>query len=355
MELLVTYILIALVISFLCSIAESVLLSITMSFVETEKKKGRRSGVVLSDLKSNIERPLTAILTLNTIAHTMGATGAGAQYKALYGGTGEAIFAAGLTLAILIGSELIPKSLGARYWRVLAIPVAYCLLPADRLLRPFIRRKHQIVRVSREELEAMAMMGRESGDLGVQELHILRNLLRFRSSKVRDIMTPRTVVYALPETLTVDEFVDQAVTKPFSRIPVYRKNSDDITGFVLKGDVLQSRILQPEMQDLKRFKRPIRAVPSSASIAILFAALIEEKQHLMLVVDEFGGVEGVVTLEDVVETLLGLEIVDEADREVDMQKVARRLWQKRARAMGLEVGDGESTDTKPPGNREKGK
>lgn len=358
MELLIFYVLLALGVSFLCSVLEAVLLSVTPGFVEHEVSQGKSYAKKLAVMKSDVDKPLSAILTYNTIAHTMGAAGAGAQWKSLYGDTGEAIFAGVLTLLILVASEIIPKTLGARFWRTLAKPSTWLLqvmefsltmigvIPALRGITRLLGGHAVHAGVSRAELAAMADLSSRSGHLEDQESIILRNLFRFRESKVRDIMTPRTVVYALPEAMEVQQFLDEAVRTPFSRIPVFEKNSDDITGFVLKSDVMAARVLgEDEGKSLVDFRRPVAVVPSSASINRVFEAMMQNKAHFMLVVDEFGGLEGVVTMEDVVETLLGLEIVDEADASEDMQILARKLWSQRAKAMGLKIeveGDGEN-------------
>lgn len=357
MGLLLFYILLALVVSFICSVLEAIILSVTPGFIQTEVAKDKAYAKHLAKMKSNLDPPISAILTLNTIAHTMGAAGAGAQWKVLYHDTGEAVFAGALTFLVLVFSEIIPKTIGAKFWRALARPATAILrgmiwaltylppwpLPALSLITRLVGGEPESHGVSRAELAAMAELSLQSGHLEGEESEILRNLFMFRSSKVRDIMTPRTVVYAQPEETPVDQFLDEAMRTPFSRIPVFKKNRDDITGFVLKSDVMSARVRGDDVgKALTEFKRPITVVPSSASIYRVFQMMSKNKSHLMLVVDEFGGMEGVVTMEDVVETLLGMEIVDEADRAEDMQKLARRLWSQRAKAMGLRIdGDGE--------------
>ncbi|QQL45129.1 CNNM domain-containing protein [Sulfuriroseicoccus oceanibius] len=350
MGLLIFFILLALGVSFLCSVLEAVLLSVTPGFIEHEVSQGKPYAKKLAKMKADVDKPLSAILTYNTVAHTFGAAGAGAQWKVISGSTYEATFATALTVLILVASEIIPKTLGARFWRSLAKPATWLLGAMVWSLRVIgvIAALRGITRllggdsvhhgVSRAELAAMADLSSRSGHLEDQESQILRNLFRFRESKVRDIMTPRTVVYALPESMDVQHFLDEAVPTPFSRIPVFEKNSDDITGFVLKSDVMAARVLgHDDGKSLVDFKRPVTVVPSSASISRVFEVMMQKKAHFMLVVDEFGGLEGIVTMEDVVETLLGLEIVDEADASEDMQILARKLWQQRAKAMGLRI------------------
>lgn len=350
MSLLIFYVVLALGVSFLCSILEAVLLSITPGFVQHELSSGKKYAQHLARMKTNVDQPLSAILTLNTIAHTMGAAGAGAQWKVLYNDTGEAIFAGVLTLLVLILSEIIPKTLGAKLWRTLASPTTYVLramiwvltylppwpLPALKFITNMFGGHGEGHGVSRSELAAMAEISSQSGELEDEESKILRNLFRFKSSTVADIMTPRTVVYALKQSTTVGDFLKDAVQKPFSRIPVYGKDRDHITGFVLKSEVM-AKVLSTKNaeQTLAEFIRPIRAIESTATIYSALKMVTKEKHHLMLVVDNFGGMQGVVSMEDIVETLLGTEIIDEADHNEDMQALARTLWSKRAKAMGI--------------------
>ncbi|MGE9268638.1 MAG: CNNM domain-containing protein [Verrucomicrobiales bacterium] len=352
MGLLIFYVLLALGVSFLCSILEAVFLSITPGFIQQELGAKKGYAPKLAKMKAHVDDPLSAILTLNTIAHTMGAAGAGAQWKVIYDDTGESIFAGVLTLFVLVFSEIIPKTIGAKLWRQLAAPSTYILrvmiwaltylppwpLPALRLITRMFGGHGGGHGVSRAELAAMAEVSSKSGELDDEEGKILRNLFRFKSSKVEDIMTPRTVVYALRQTTPVKEFLDKTLKTPFSRIPVYEEDRDHITGFVLKSDVMAAALQDGVAEaSLREFIRPLKAVDGRSSIYSTFQIMTQEKQHMLLVMDSFGGMDGVVTMEDVVETLLGTEIVDEADKNVDMQAVARALWEKRAKAMGIVV------------------
>ncbi len=350
MELLIFYIVLALGISFLCSVLEAVLLSVTPGFIQHELNSGKKYAVHLAKMKENVDEPLSAILTLNTIAHTMGAAGAGAQWKALYNDTGEAIFASVLTLLILILSEIIPKTLGAKLWRVLAAPTTHSLrmmiwaltgtlvLPILKVITRLVGGGKEYDGVSRDELAAMADIANQSGGLENDESTILKNLLLFKSTQVHDIMTPRTVVYSVKETTAVDEFLEESINRPFSRIPIFGKDRDHITGFVLKSDIMLAKLNnEHHAKTLVDYSRPINATTNSESLYNALKHMTREKQHLMLVVDEFGGVEGLVSMEDVVETLLGMEIVDEADSNEDMQVLARNLWAQRAKSMGIDV------------------
>lgn len=350
MELLIFYVTLALGVSFICSVLEAIILSVTPGFIQTEVSKGKGYARHLAAMKTDLDQPISAILTLNTIAHTMGAAGAGAQWKLLYQDTGEAIFAGVLTFLVLVFSEIIPKTIGAKFWRVLAAPATHLLrgmikfltwipvLPALGIITRMVGGEPESHGVSRSELAAMAELSSRSGHLDDGESKILRNLFRFRTSIVRDIMTPRTVVYARAESLGLGEFLEDAMKTPFSRIPIYGKNRDDITGFVLKSDVMAAKLRDEEDgKAISEFKRTIPVVQSNVSVYEVFQMMSEESAQFMLVVDDFGGMEGVVTMEDVVETLLGMEIVDEADHAEDMQKEARRLWKRRAEAMGIRI------------------
>ncbi len=341
MLLLITYVSTALIFSFFCSIAEAVLLSVTSPYIASLEQKGRPSGKILRKLKDDVNRPLAAILTLNTIANTFGAAGVGAQAAVVFGSDYVGIASAILTLAILIFSEIIPKTLGASYWRQLAPAIARPLRWLVWILYPFVLLSRGVSSsptlkgFSREEFAAMADLGAQEGQLAVKESRILKNLFHFRSSMVKDIMTPRTVAFALQENMTIAEFFEQHHQTPFSRIPVYDKDRDDITGFVLKDDIFLAQARDLQNSKLHEYKREIKLVRSTFPVSDLFEFLLDARTHIALVVDEYGGMEGIVTLEDVVETLLGLEIVDEADKTVDMQALARSLWEKRARRIGL--------------------
>ena len=345
MILLISYILVALFFSFLCSVAEAVLLSVTSSHIALLEREGRRSGVLLRHLKEDINKPLAAILTLNTIAHTIGAACAGAQAAAVYGSAYVGVTSAVLTLLILVLSEIIPKTLGAHFWRQLAPVTAFILKYLIIILYPFVKMSELITGaissestlngLTREEFAVMADLSSEEGQIGEQESRIVKNLLLLRETPVTGAMTPRTVVFALPETTTVEEFYHKYNKMPFTRIPVYQGEPENVVGFVMRGDLLLAQARGNGDSTLEIYRRRIEALPVSVSLAQAFNLFLQLHTHIMLVVDEYGGMEGIITLEDVLETLLGLEIVDERDTEVDMQKVARKLWAQRARKMGI--------------------
>lgn len=350
MLLLIVYVLVALVFSFLCSIAEAVLLSVRGAYVGLLEQQGHRAGAILRELRAQIDRPLAAILTLNTIAHTVGAAGAGAQAAVVFGSGSIGVASAILTLLILIFSEIIPKTLGARYWRQLAPATAYGLRVLIWVLYPFVLLAEWFTRrighgeaaggLSRPEFAALAVESTREGHLREQESHILQNLLRLRETRVSAAMTPRTVVFSLPETLTVGEFFREHGDSRFSRMPIYRDEPEHVTGFVLRSDLLLAQAEGRGDVEIARCRREIEIIPDAASLEQAFDRFLEQRCHIMLVVDEYGGMEGILTLEDVLETLLGAEIVDEMDSTTDMQELARHLWRKRAASMGLRDEEG---------------
>lgn len=348
-QLLIFYALLALGVSFLCSIAEAVLLSVTPSFVAFLEQENKTAGRLMARLKRNIDRPLAAILSLNTIAHTAGAAGVGAEAARVFGSKSVGIVSAVLTLLILVLSEIIPKTIGSVYWRKLAPLTACGVHVLTVALFPLVILSEQITRLiapegkaksfSREEFGALATLGAEEGHLAKKEYRILGNLLRFRSYKVHEVMTPRTVVFALKETTTVGEVFRKYTNIPFSRIPLYGETLDDAGGFVLKNDIMLQKAEGRTDTPLHELKRPLKAIPETASLFNAFEFLLDNREHIALVVDEYGGLEGIVSLEDLVETLFGLEIVDEADVTVDMRELAKARWEKQAQQLGINQED----------------
>jgi len=345
MGLLLFYVALALGVSFLCSVMEAVLLSVTPSYVAALEREGSAIGERLHQMKEDIDRPLSAILSLNTIAHTVGATGAGAQGTVVFGEAYAGIIAGVLTLLILVVSEIIPKTLGAVYWRTLAPPTVRLLVPTIILMWPLVKLSQGLTHLlsseddeaafSREEFTAMAELGEEEGVFEEKESRILRNLFRFNSLRVKDVMTPRTVIFDLPEDKTIGEVVEEHDEFRFSRVPVYDEEPDDVTGYVLKDEILLRAAQEEHDVPLKDLSRDILVVRENLPLPDLLERLLDRLEHIALVVDEYGGVAGVVSMEDVVETLLGLEIVDEADSVEDMQALARKQWFKRARELGM--------------------
>lgn len=345
MILLLIYLFLALGVSFLCSIMESVLLSVTHSFAAAYEKTNPKIGSRLRELKTNIDRPLAAILSLNTIAHTVGAAGVGAQALIVFGDAFVAVSSAILTFLILVLSEIIPKTLGAIYWRQLARPTTFLVRGLIIILYPLVVMSQKITRalssgkksktISREEFKAMAEMGFEEGLILEKESLFIKNLLRFRSLKVKDIMTPRPVMFLLPEDMTIEEVFRSDFEIRVSRIPLHEKASEHIRYYVLKNDILLKMAREEWDTQLRELGREILVVPEIAPLLRMFEQLLDRKEHIALVVDEYGGVAGIVTMEDVVETLLGVEIVDETDTTRDMQVLARQKWYERAKSLGL--------------------
>ena len=343
---MVLYACLALIFSFLCSVAEAVLLSVSPSYIVHLEQQGSKSAARLKKVKTDIDRSLAAILTLNTIAHTVGAGGAGAEAAAYFGDRYVGIAMAVLTLLILFLSEIVPKTLGAVFWRSLAGPTAWFIQILTWVLYPFIWVSERLTKLitggkqvhifSREEFAAMAEIGAEGGYLAAAESRILRNLFRFPELRAEDIMTPRTVVFALQQDLTTSEALEKHPEIPFSRIPVYGGTRDDITGFVLKTDLLIAQLQGRGEVHLKEMKRDLGFVTEDASVEHIADELLGKRAHLLAVFDEHGGLAGVVSLEDVVETLIGIEIVDEADKIDDLRRLARQKWEERMKRLGLD-------------------
>jgi len=350
--MMLVYATVALGFSFLCSVAEAVVLSLSPSYIASLENEGKKSAALLKKTKGDIDRSLAAILTLNTIAHTVGAGGAGAEAAAYFGDKYVGVAMAVLTLLILFLSEIIPKTVGALYWRQLAPYAGHFVQVLIRLLFPLILVSEYLTKLltrgktvhpfSREEFTALADIGAEVGQLDPKELRVLKNLFRFPSLCAEDIMTPRTVVFALQQDLTVHEFMQSDVEMGFSRIPIYAGDRDEVSGFVLKTDVLLNEHRQGGKAKLRDLKREIRAVQEKTSLSKVLEELLDNRAHILLVVDDYGGVEGLVTLEDVVETLIGFEIVDEADKIDDMRKLARQKWEERMQRIGIDVRESDA-------------
>ena len=337
MTLLIIFALTALLLSFMCSLLESVLLSTTLSYSESVAQKSK-GGKVLHKIKSNMDRPIGAILSLNTVANTIGASGVGAQVTKIWGNEYFGYASAILTLLILIFSEIIPKTLGTNNWRKLCIPAAYITRTIIYLIYPlvlitefiqhvFSSKKNQTV--SRDEITALTHIGERQGIIESNESQIVNNLFKLKFIKLNDIMTPRTVVLAADENLTLEKFFNNKDFLRYSRIPVYTESIDDITGFVLKSDILLHLANDEKNIKLKSLRRPITTCYQYTSILRFYDMMITKKEHIALVIDEYGGVEGIVTMEDVIETILGFEITDESDVQTDMRQFAKERWAKK--------------------------
>ncbi len=339
MILLLFYLFLALFISFLCSVMESVLLSTPISFLSVKEEEGHKSAKIFIKLKNNIDRPLSAILSLNTIAHTIGAAGVGAQATKLFGEAYFGIISAILTFLILIFSEIIPKTIGARYWRGLALGSGVIINAMVFLTYPLVVMTGYITKlfpsdknepsVSREEISAMANIGAEEGIFEEKENKIIQNLIRLKDIKVTEIMTPRVVVAVADEEMVLNDFFSKKEFLDFSRIPVYSKNRENITGYVFRQTVFEKLAEKETSLVLKDIRRNIVIAHEFQTLLNLWGVLLEKKEHIALIIDEYGGMAGIVTMEDIIETLIGIEIVDEKDKIIDMQKYARERWSKR--------------------------
>lgn len=346
MALLIIILLATVGLSFLCSIMEATMLSTSSSYAEmlaTESKGGK----LLKKLKEHTEKATTSILIFNTVANTTGAAGVGAQVTEVFGSQYFGAASAIMTVMILIFSEIIPKTIGIHYWRTLCIPVAYIcqfyiwvtypVLQLALFITRFITPKNTAATVSREEIAAMTSIGEKEGVFDSNESKIINNLIKMKSIKVHSIMTPRTVVLAAHEDLTLEEFFLKKDFLRYSRIPIYQESLDNITGFVLKSDILLHLANDDKQAKLRSIRRPIACCYEHTSILRFYDQMISRKEQIALVIDEYGGVEGIVTLEDVLETILGLEITDETDTNIDMQQLAKEQWEKRAAKMGVKM------------------
>ena len=350
--LLIFFVVLAIGVSFACSLAESVLLSMTPSFIADVQETNPKKADMLKSLKvDNIDQSLAAILTLNTVAHTLGSIGAGAQATIVFGSAWFGLFSAIMTLAILFLSEIIPKTLGTVYWRQLSGMVAYFVRGIIMILYPLIWVSERLTKLlvrgkepqtfSRREFAALASIGEESGQIDPLESRIIRNLLAFGAIKVEDIMTPRSVMLAFEENKTVAELLVDRPKLTFSRWPIYDGDLDNITGFVLKTDMLLAKVNHATHKPLTQFKRDITFVFSKMKLFDLLELMLKNRIHIAITVGEYGEVKGLVTLEDVFETLLGLEIVDEIDRVEDMQALARQMMDRRVERLGMKLSDDE--------------
>ena len=339
MALLLFYLFLALFVSFLCSIMEAVLLSAPPSFLMVKKEEGKAWASYFVEIKNNIDKPLSAILSLNTVAHTIGAAGVGAQAIKVFGEASFGIVSAVLTVLILVITEIIPKTIGANYWRGLArfsaltirvmVFITYPLVMMSAFITRLLSKDKGERTTSREEIAALANIGADEGIFNAKENKIIQNLLKLKNITVKEIMTPRVVVAVADETIDLQEFLDNKDYLRFSRIPVYSDHDENISGYVFRQEVFEKLAEDQHELKLKDIKRKIVIVPYTIVLFELWEKLMEQKEHIALVVDEYGGLDGIVTMEDIIETILGLEIVDETDTITDMQEYARQRWKNR--------------------------
>ncbi|TRO67312.1 CNNM domain-containing protein [Christiangramia sabulilitoris] len=349
MGLLITFAVISIFFSFLCSILEAALLSITPSYIKIKKKEGKQYAKILAHLKQDIDKPLIAILTINTISHTVGAILVGVQAEKTFGDGGNAvgIVSAIMTMAILVLSEIIPKTIGATYWQslgnftaktlnIMIFPLKYTgILWLMMLTTKLIGKSAHVTSMSREEFAAITDAAEEEGVFEESETTVIKNLLVFKSVEAKDVMTPFSVAITEDESMSLKDFYQNHRNLKFSRIPVYKDKSNNISGFILKDDVLEEVIDEKGHQSLSDIKRDILVTKDNTPIPELFEIFVQKRAHISMIVDEYGNVTGIVTMEDIIETLLGLEIMDESDSVEDMQMLARKNWERRAKRLGL--------------------
>ena len=331
--MLIIYGSLALGVSFLCSMLEAVLLSMSMSHVSIMNKSGDKNGARWARLKEDDSvKPLTAILTLNTIAHTMGAAGVGAEVARIWGDDRLTVASIILTLAVLFFSEIIPKTIGAAYWKKLTLPSGFILSGMTKMLTPFfvpllifkrLLPKEESASITRDELHALADISEEEGELEEDEETVIHNLLALREMPVKDIMTPRTVTLAFKHDWTIRQVLDDTKILRFGRMPVYEESIDKLSGFVLRSDILMAASMDEWDKVLFDMKKPLLTIGVEDSVDLALETFLKSKVQILAVVDEFGGTAGLVTMEDAIETLLGEEIVDELDEHEDMRELAR--------------------------------
>ncbi len=325
---------IAILVSALCSAIEAVLYFVPASRVEILAKSNKLSGKLLKKLKNNIQQPITAILTLSTIANTMGAAIAGASAAAVFGDRYLSLFSALFAFVILIFSEILPKTIGVIYSRELAPWIAIPLFGMVKILSPIVWVvKHATMlipgydkktEISAEEIHVMAVLSRKSGVIDAQQEEFIKNIIDLKKKTVREAMTPRTVTFTLDKNLSVTEaqFM-KAQWNRHSRVPVYDKNPNDIVGIVMRKDVWLSVAEGEERRTLSSLMKPVHFVPETAQLNTILLEFFERRQHLFCVVDEYGGMTGVISLEDIIEEIVGQEIIDETDPSKSMREIAR--------------------------------
>ena len=337
---------IAVLVSFSCSLAEAALYAVPWSSIERLRRKGSAVGELLYKMRTEVDKPIAAILTLNTVANTAGSTIAGAAFLSVFGPEHMALFAVFFTVLILTFGEIVPKTLGVAYPTPVASFLARPLAVAIMLLRPVLWLTGLLTRllsppsnapqISEDDIRAVTSLSRQAGRIQPYEEHFIKNVLALDQKRVHEIMTPRIVVFSLPDTLTVAEaYADQRIWS-FSRIPVYGEDNEDLVGLVERRTL--GRCMQEGRGDapLVEIMRPMHFVQESQSLDLLLRELLKARTHLFAVLDEYGGLAGVVSLEDVMEEILGSEIIDESDKVADLRALAR----ERRRALGSRAGSG---------------
>lgn len=337
MTLLIAFAVLSILVSFVCSILEAALLSLTPSYIAHQKLQNPRLYERLKVLKDKVDQPLAAILTLNTVAHTVGATGVGAQVTVVFGNGYLGIASAVMTILILVLSEILPKTIGARYWPQLAPVLPPLLNGMIVLLKPFILLSDAMMRLFggkepeydiRQEIKAMTVLGRELNKLDEDEQRVISNILDLHEIKVREIMTPRTVCDYIQPDQTIGGLKERVRDSQFSRYPVIGEDEAPL-GVIFRYDALAA---EDDEATVESILKPIKVVPEFTSVETLMTQLMHERQHMALVYDEFGGWRGLVTLEDIMETIIGKPIMDETDDIPNMRRFAKRRWEHRVKA-----------------------
>ncbi len=333
MTLIFLYLFGALALSFLCSVLEAVLLSTPVSFISMKESQGVKNAALMMKYKTNVDRPVAAILTLNTVAHTIGAAGVGSESVKVFGEAYFGIISAILTLLILVLSEIIPKTIGASYWRTLAMPstriiralivITYPLVWLSELLTRCFSPRIQPLTVSREEVAAMVNVGTDEGVIEIAENKAIQNFLKLSNIRAKEIMTPFVVVGSVARSTTMKEFYDNTSLASFSRVPIYESDREFITGYVRRANVLEMLARDKFTTPVSEIMRPILVFSETEKVSDIWQKLLEKKEHISVITDEYGCMRGIVTMEDVIETMLGVEIVDECDTIEDMQAMAR--------------------------------
>lgn len=342
MMLLIFFAVMAIAVSFLCSVMEAALLSITPSYIAQLEEKKPKLYKQVSYMKQNIDNPLAAILSLNTIAHTVGATGVGAQVAEMYGQTYIGIASGIMTIAILVLSEILPKSIGAKYWKKLIPSMVVTLHAMMFILAPFLWVSKLITRWFdtsgeesdiKDEIKALAKMGRDEKIIDENKYRVIANVVNLQEVKVKDIMTPRIVVHSVPPKMSIKEFDQYISTSPFSRFPIIDEQQQLFLGYIHKSSSYKAQ--DDELVD--DFARPMRSYSTEARVENVLSKMIDDRNHMALVIDQFENWAGIVTLEDIIETILGKEIVDETDQVPDMRLYAKIKWKRRREQKGIKT------------------
>lgn len=340
------YLLISLSIASLSSLWEAVMLSSSGAYVESLYQTGTLSGRVMKRLKDNIDAPISAILTLNTFVNTIGAAGVGVEVTSVLGSQWFGLVSFILTVLILVFSEIIPKFIGAVYWRPLLpftaysvqllvwilSPVVWTFQKLTQLLAPTEESRHII---TKSELATMAQLSTSGGSLPEEEHTILKNLLHLEQVQISNIMTPRTVMFASQQDTTIHQVLETHREIPYARIPIYGENTDDVVGFVLRTDLLIEAARNNRQKRLVELKRDIQSFPETIAVSKLLSEFIRRKLHIALVIDEYGGTAGIITMEDMIESLIGAEITDESDVVTDLRELAQQRFQRQSLLLDL--------------------